>query len=200
MKQSACNAGDLGSIPGLGRSPGEGHGNPLQYSCLEESIDRGAWKATVHGIAKCWTWLSDKNFGLNLYWWAYEDTSSRKYHFSGMKLLKEITKGNLVFQKLIWSSLLFRKIYYSFESYKSFITWGLEFIVHEGQKQDSVGKYLNRDCTEGKFRWAQKCRGSFGTPARWKNWIWAFHIKPETFKGALKCIIKQTLFCWQRFI
>ena len=54
-KEFACNAGDLGSIPGLGRSPGEGHGNPLQYSCLEESIDRGAWKATVHGIAKCWT-------------------------------------------------------------------------------------------------------------------------------------------------
>ena len=51
-KESACNAGDagdLGSVPGWGRSPGGGHGNPLQYSCLENPIDRGAWWATVHG-------------------------------------------------------------------------------------------------------------------------------------------------------
>ena len=47
-KESASNAGDLGSIPGLGRSPGGGHGNPLQYSCLENPMDRGAWQATVH--------------------------------------------------------------------------------------------------------------------------------------------------------
>ena len=48
-KASACNAGDLCSIPGSGRCPGEGHSNPLQYSCLENPIDRGAWWATVHG-------------------------------------------------------------------------------------------------------------------------------------------------------
>ena len=48
-KESVCNAGDLGSIPGLGRSPGEGNGYPLQYFCLENSMDRGAWRATVHG-------------------------------------------------------------------------------------------------------------------------------------------------------
>ena len=58
-KESACNAGDLGSIPGLGRSPGEGNGNPLWYSCLENSIDRGAWWATVHGVAESWTRLSN---------------------------------------------------------------------------------------------------------------------------------------------
>ena len=54
-KESACNAGDLGSIPGLGRSPGEGNGNPLQYSCLENPMDRGAWWATVHGVTKSQT-------------------------------------------------------------------------------------------------------------------------------------------------
>ena len=54
-KESACNVGDLALIPGLGRSPGEGHGNPLQYSCLENSMDRGAWQATVHGLAKSLT-------------------------------------------------------------------------------------------------------------------------------------------------
>ena len=51
-KESACSVGDPGSIPGWGRSPGEGHGNPLQYSCLKRSMDRGAWWPTVHGIAK----------------------------------------------------------------------------------------------------------------------------------------------------
>ena len=51
-KESACNAGDLGLIPGLGRSPGEGFGIPLQYSCLAIPMDRGAWQATVHGVAK----------------------------------------------------------------------------------------------------------------------------------------------------
>ena len=51
-KESACNAGDLNSIPGLGRSPGEGNGNPLQCSCLENPMDRGAWWATVHGTAR----------------------------------------------------------------------------------------------------------------------------------------------------
>ena len=57
-KVSACSVGNLGSIPELGRSPGEGNGNPLQYSCLENSMDGGAW-AAVHGVAKSWTRLSN---------------------------------------------------------------------------------------------------------------------------------------------
>ena len=57
-KESACNAGDLGSIPRSGRSPGEGNGNLLHYSCLENPMDGGAWRATVHGVAKSWTGLS----------------------------------------------------------------------------------------------------------------------------------------------
>ena len=58
VKASASNAGDLGSIPGSGRSPGEGNGNPLQDSCLENPMDGGAWWATVHGVAKSQTRLS----------------------------------------------------------------------------------------------------------------------------------------------
>ena len=54
-KESTCNAGDLGLIPGLGRSPGGEHGNPFQYSCLENPMHRGAWWATVHGFRKNWT-------------------------------------------------------------------------------------------------------------------------------------------------
>ena len=58
-KVSACNAGDPGSIPGSRRSPGEGNGNPLQYSCLGNSTDRGDWWATIHGVAESWTQLSN---------------------------------------------------------------------------------------------------------------------------------------------
>ena len=65
VKVSARNAGDLGSIPGSGRSPGEGNGNPLQYSCLENPMDGGAWWATVHGVAKSQTGLSDFTFFLS---------------------------------------------------------------------------------------------------------------------------------------
>ena len=54
-KESACNAEDLGSVPGSRRSPGEGNGNPLQDSCLGNPMDRRAWWATVHGVAKNWT-------------------------------------------------------------------------------------------------------------------------------------------------
>ena len=61
-KASVYNAGDPGSIPGSGRSPGEGNGNPLQYYCLENPMDRGAWQATVHGVAKSQTGLSNFTF------------------------------------------------------------------------------------------------------------------------------------------
>ena len=57
-KESSCNVRDQGSIPGSGRSPGEGHGYPLQYSCLENSMDTGAWRATVHGVTDMTEWLT----------------------------------------------------------------------------------------------------------------------------------------------
>ena len=62
VKKPPVNAGDVrdtGSIPGLGRFHGGGNGNPLQYSCLENPMDRGAWRAMVHGVAKCQTQLSN---------------------------------------------------------------------------------------------------------------------------------------------
>jgi len=61
VKNLLANAGDTrdpGLMPGSGRSSGGGNGKPLQYPCLENSLDRGAWRATVHGVAKNWTWLS----------------------------------------------------------------------------------------------------------------------------------------------
>ena len=66
-----CNAGDEGLIPGLGRSPGEGNGNPLHYSCLENPMDRGAWRATVHGVAneldKTWRLNNNSNNKMGLF-------------------------------------------------------------------------------------------------------------------------------------
>ena len=59
VKNLPVSAGDLGLMPGSGRSPGEGNDNPVQYSSLENSMDRGAWWAMVHGVAKCQTLLSD---------------------------------------------------------------------------------------------------------------------------------------------
>ena len=58
LPASSGDTTDIGSVPGSGRSPGEGNGNPLQYSCLENSMDRGAWLATVHGITKSWAQLN----------------------------------------------------------------------------------------------------------------------------------------------
>ena len=72
-KESFCNVGNPGSIPGSGRSPGEGNGNPLQYSCLENFMGRGAWRTTVHGVSKSQTQLSDQDFHFHVY------TQSRVY-------------------------------------------------------------------------------------------------------------------------
>ena len=62
VKNPPANAGDVGLIPGLGRSPGKGNGNPLQYSCLENPMDRRAWWAAIYGVAQSWTRLSDFTF------------------------------------------------------------------------------------------------------------------------------------------
>ena len=83
VKASARNAGDPGPIPGSGRSPGEGNGNPLQYSCLENSMDRGAWQATVYGVAKSRTRLSDFTFFLS-------------FHLIGRKVVFGLQKGRLL--------------------------------------------------------------------------------------------------------
>ena len=84
-KKSACNAEDLDSIPGLGRSSGEGNGNPLQYSCLENSTDRGAWWATIHEDAKNWARLSDE--AQHSTWWTHNarDTKSKSVRSSRKK-------------------------------------------------------------------------------------------------------------------
>ena len=59
LKNPPANAGNIGSIPGSGKTPGEGNGNTLQYSCLRNPMDRGAWRATAHGVTKIWTQVSN---------------------------------------------------------------------------------------------------------------------------------------------
>ena len=75
VKNLPANAGDLGSIPGSGRSPGEGNDNPLQYSCLENPMDRGAWGATVHRVAKSQTRLSTAQHS-TFYNWCFESVQN----------------------------------------------------------------------------------------------------------------------------
>ena len=84
-KESACNVGGPGLIPGSGKSPGEGNSNPLQYSCLENSKDRGAWLAIVHGIAESQTWLSSHT----------HTEASFVYFLSLIPLLQEIDPKNI---------------------------------------------------------------------------------------------------------
>ena len=81
VKASACNAGDPGLIPGLGRSPREGNGNPLQYSCLENPMDGGAWLATVHGVPKSRTQLSDFTFTLLFRYTQWKPGVYQAHHF-----------------------------------------------------------------------------------------------------------------------
>ena len=77
-KASSCSAGDLGLIPGSGRSPGVGNGNPLQYSCLENPMDGEAWWATVHVVTKSWTWLRDFTFPFHFPKPGMEDSTSKE--------------------------------------------------------------------------------------------------------------------------
>ena len=89
-KESTCNAGDASSIPRLGRSAGEGNGNPLQYSCLGNSVDRGAWQATVHRVAKSWTWLNDFHFHFRLYYFAHKLKTTDMYVLKANFLVCEL--------------------------------------------------------------------------------------------------------------
>ena len=88
-KESDCNAGDLGSISESGRSPGEGNGNPLQYSCLGNPMDRGAWQATVHGVAKRPTRLRNIQC-----WWGYGEMMAIIQYSMECKLEIAYWKGN----------------------------------------------------------------------------------------------------------
>ena len=86
---------DTHSIPGSGRTPGEGNGSPLQYSCLKNLMDRGAWQATVHGVAKRWTWLSDYQF-----------------HFDHRLRHRPLICSGCISHLLSWSDCLFEVLCY----------------------------------------------------------------------------------------
>ena len=90
-KESICNAGDLGLIPRMGRSPGEGNGNPLQYSCLENPKDRGAWQATVPGVAESeWLSLHFTNSGTS---WQIGQFQNRVLHLNSLVLQQKLPEG-----------------------------------------------------------------------------------------------------------
>ena len=115
-KASAYNAGDLGLIPGSERSPGEGNGNPLQYSCLENPMDRGAWWATVHGVAKSQTRLSNFTF-------SFQNHQKLRQKWSKCQWVISTVKGSE------WASLM---------TYDS--SWG----VLGGERKSRVWKWQRR--------------------------------------------------------
>ena len=86
-KASACNAGGPSSILGSGRSPGEGNGNPLQYSCLENSMDWGTWWATVHGVTKNWARLSNFAFKSETYLYPFPELTTKLLDLLDLSLM-----------------------------------------------------------------------------------------------------------------
>ena len=113
-EESACNAGHLGSIPGSGRSPGEGNGYPVQYSCLENSTDRGTWWTTAHGVARIWTGLSNPHF-----------------HFlTSMTVYKNFQSIALTFKNFLFQNLL--TILFS-------LNWSLHSVKHSCFKCKNLG-------------------------------------------------------------
>ena len=122
VKASGCSAGDLGSIPGLGRSPGEGNGNPLQHSCLENPMDRGAWWSTVHGVAKSRTRLSDFTFTFTLLFIStIMDLSCSSVYifissFISLCFISHSLKSGFLELRFLWSSVVWhlRWIFFSF--------------------------------------------------------------------------------------
>ena len=94
VKSLPASAGDLGSIPGLGRSPGEGNGNPLQCSCLESPMNRGAWCTTVHGAAKSQTQLSNGTTTTTNLFYLRGKAGIMRDHFVYLLLLRKISNIN----------------------------------------------------------------------------------------------------------
>ena len=129
-KASACNAGDLGSIPGLGRSPGEGNGNPLQYSWLENSMDRGAWWATIHGVAKSRTRLSDFTFKL---WSRASLVAQRLKRLPGM--------WETWVRSLGWEDPLEKEI----ATHSSILAWRIPWREEPGRVQSMRSQRLGHD-------------------------------------------------------
>ena len=147
-KESACNQEDLGSIPLLGRSPGEGHGNPLQYSCLENLRDRGAWRNIVHRVTKNWTqlkWLSiHTQFLIILYIPVVSVVTSLLFLISlfwalylfflmnlakGLSILFIFSKNQLLLSLLIYCFRHLYFIYFSLDLYNFIPSTNFEFCL-----------------------------------------------------------------------
>ena len=117
VKNPPVNAGhirDAGSVPGWGRSPGGGHGHPLQYSCLENSMDRGAWQATVHRVTKSWTWLKQLH------------THTHNSHSNKCRVLNKVLAHSLC----LWACFCFEIssfVSFLYIPHISIVTWYLSF-------------------------------------------------------------------------
>ena len=130
-KESACNASDPGSFPGSGRSPGEGNGYPLQYSCQENPMDRGAWWATVHGVPKSWTQLSNTfTFSFLAKLWKFWTSVSSSINWERLTLGSTWRVNAITYIKYAWCLMgvgwwTFSRIHGNRSSLKksSFVVW-----------------------------------------------------------------------------
>ena len=137
-KESACNAGatgDPGVIPGLGRSPGGGHGNPFRFSCLENLMGRGTWWAAVHRVAKSWAWLKwlSMHARTHIYaWYHHWGTLGQKYmiplyhlcNFLWACIISKLhffflsrRRGNIKYRNIHWLEFLLTKNIYNFKKW-----------------------------------------------------------------------------------
>ena len=144
-KESAWNARDPGLIPGLGRCPGEGNGNPLQYSCLEKPMDRGGWQVTVHEVTKSQTQLSDWHF----HTWAHSEVGKSKERLK-LGLGWHLSKGTINFVEK-WQDKGNEK------ELKCSRLWLRHFQNHLGRKINVCTKMSQKDKGKGTFQKGSKC-------------------------------------------
>ena len=135
-KEFVSNAGDLGSVPGLGRSPGEGNGNTLQNSCLENPMDRGTWGVTVHGDAKSQTWITLSLstvkllfFSLFPYYTLWKKVTTYKPYLSSGKLCSILSRAENLHQLFAWEIYLVSPVYLFIPSFID-TRWNHEYLFY----------------------------------------------------------------------
>ena len=137
-KESAHNVGDQGLIPGSGRSPGEGNGNPLQYSCLENPMDRGAWQATVHGVSRVGhNWVTELNWSMirTLGWLYVAAKSSSTITENQQKALKLKNKETVLYIMLRNNEMQMPELEKEMATHSSILAWRILWTEKPGRLQ-----------------------------------------------------------------
>ena len=145
-KESACNAGDPGSIPELGRSSGEGNGNPFQYSCLENPMDGGTQQPTVHGVAKSWTWQRlHSHVVLDMFIFNHHRNSLKQYHshFTSKKTIAQLNMFPRLTQLIVCDfNPCQEKV---MATHSSVLAWKISWMEEPGRPQSGGWRRVRHD-------------------------------------------------------